>query len=262
MWRACRGTNQQLNQIIQCSRRTRHWLHPGESGGRYRTSMIDQARGLRPQSDLRRLQLPGRCPVGHERIAADWPGRLPTEQQIEQALKRGRFMVHGLPFTTHTGYWSHQTSHRLVSPQRSRTVVSRLPRAKVTDNRAIRGHADFIATRGDRVSAFGLRPQPAHRRSVCSGGRPGWSALTMRRRRWHRSHAARVAVRLGWPYPSDNHGPPSRKVSVAGGSQVKLPGIRVHRPPLDFAATIWPRTPVPTVRGDMPDSWIHGPCAT
>ena len=73
---------------------------------RYRTSMIDQAlevcdrnRDLPPEQQFA-WTLPG-WPMSQ--IMADWPGQTAERKaRIEQALKEGRFVVHGLPFTTHT----------------------------------------------------------------------------------------------------------------------------------------------------------------
>jgi hypothetical protein len=73
---------------------------------RYRTSMIDQALEVVDQNrDLPLTQqfvwtIPG-WPM--HKILQDWPGRTPERQQrVAQAFKEGRFVVHALPFSTHT----------------------------------------------------------------------------------------------------------------------------------------------------------------
>ncbi|MHB9066905.1 MAG: hypothetical protein ACYC4B_24240, partial [Pirellulaceae bacterium] len=73
---------------------------------RYRTTMMDQAlevcdrnRDLPPELQFA-WTLPG-WPMSQ--IMADWAGQTAERRdRIEQALKEGRFVVHGLPFTTHT----------------------------------------------------------------------------------------------------------------------------------------------------------------
>jgi alpha-mannosidase len=73
---------------------------------RYRTTMIDQAlevvdqnRDLPPQQQFA-WTLSG-WPM--HKILQDWPGQSPQrKERVEQALRDGRFVVHGLPFSTHT----------------------------------------------------------------------------------------------------------------------------------------------------------------
>ena len=73
---------------------------------RYRTTMIDQAldvvdqnRDLPPQQQFA-WTLAG-WPM--HKILQDWPGQSPQrKERVEKALREGRFVVHGLPFTTHT----------------------------------------------------------------------------------------------------------------------------------------------------------------
>ena len=73
---------------------------------RYRTTMIDQALGVCDQNrDLPPEQqfvwtIPG-WPM--KKILEDWKGQTAQRQQrVLQAFKSGRFVVHALPFTTHT----------------------------------------------------------------------------------------------------------------------------------------------------------------
>jgi hypothetical protein len=74
----------------------------------------------------------------------------------------------------------------------------------------------------------------------------------------------------GWPYKTwlcmwmtyDNQGPPNVQAVRALWAQAKkeLPGVRVRFGQLsDFAEAILREKPdLPVVRGDMPDTWIHG----
>lgn len=73
---------------------------------RYRTSMIEDALKVVDQNrDLPPAQqfvwtIPG-WPM--HKILEDWSGQTPQrKERVEQALKEGRFVLHGLAFTTHT----------------------------------------------------------------------------------------------------------------------------------------------------------------
>ena len=73
---------------------------------RYRTSMIDQALNVvdqnraMPPAQQFVWTIPG-WPMA--KIAEDWPGQTPERQgRILAAFKEGRFVVHALPFSTHT----------------------------------------------------------------------------------------------------------------------------------------------------------------
>jgi hypothetical protein len=60
----------------------------------------------------------------------------------------------------------------------------------------------------------------------------------------------------------DNHGPPTQAdvANIRRVAEERLPGIRVHLGTLDdFARALSAEKPdLPVVRGDMPDTWIHG----
>ena len=74
-----------------------------------------------------------------------------------------------------------------------------------------------------------------------------------------------------WPYRTwlalvhtgDNHGPPtpSEVKALLDEAKQKLPGVQVRIGRLsDFAdALLAEKADLPVVRGDMPDTWIHGP---
>ena len=107
---------------------------------RYRTTMIDQALEVCDRNrDLPAQQqfvwtLPG-WPMSQ--IMSDWPGQTAErKERIEQALKEGRFVVHGLPFTTHTELLEPEDLVRGLgfASRVSRAVSIALPRdAKMTD---------------------------------------------------------------------------------------------------------------------------------
>ena len=107
---------------------------------RYRTTMIDDAvdvveqnRSLPPERQFT-WTLPG-WPLS--KILEDWPGqRLRRQQRIRQALREGHFVVHALPFTTHTESLELEDLVRGLSfaSRLSRDQGLALPRdAKMTD---------------------------------------------------------------------------------------------------------------------------------
>jgi alpha-mannosidase len=107
---------------------------------RYRTTMIDDAlsvvdrnRGLPPEQQFT-WTLPG-WPLG--KILEDWPGQTAArKRRIEQALREGRFVVHALPFTTHTEWLEPEDLVRGMgfASRLSRDHGLALPRdAKMTD---------------------------------------------------------------------------------------------------------------------------------
>jgi alpha-mannosidase len=74
----------------------------------------------------------------------------------------------------------------------------------------------------------------------------------------------------GWParnylamiMTGDNHGPPTQAevANLRKAAEQQLPGVRVHLGTLDdFARAVAAEKPdLPVIRGDMPDTWIHG----
>ena len=73
---------------------------------RYRTTMMDKAlevvdqnRDLPPEQQF--VWTVSGWPM--HKILQDWPGQSPQrKERVERALREGRFVVHGLPFSTHT----------------------------------------------------------------------------------------------------------------------------------------------------------------
>ena len=246
---------------------------------RYRTTMIDQALAVVDQNrDLppdRQFvwTLPG-WPLS--RILADWPGQTAARQQrLRDAFQQGRFVVHALPFTTHTELLEPED---LVRGLRFASTLCRqaglpLPRdAKMTD---VPSHSWMLPTllRQAGVDFLHLGCNAASRSPEVPAlfwweGPDGSRLLTMYTAE---SYGTGLVPPKDWPYRTwlalihtgDNHGPPTpdevRKLLAEAAE--KLPGIRVRIGRLsDFAdAIIAERAAVPVVRGDMPDTWIHGP---
>ena len=246
---------------------------------RYRTTMIDHAlkvvdqnRDLPPQQQFV-WTIPG-WPM--TKILEDWEGQTPQrKQQIVQAFKDGRFVVHGLPFTTHTELLEPEDLVRGLgfASRLSRDAGLSLPRdAKMTDVPChswilptLLKHAgiDFLHLGCNAASSSPEVPP-----LFWWEGPDGSRLLTMYSAA---GYGTGLVPPKDWPYRTwlalehtgDNHGPPTPeevKKLFAEAAQ-KLPGVRIRIGRLsDFAdAILAEKADIPVVRGDMPDTWIHGP---
>ncbi|MBP7051431.1 MAG: hypothetical protein KBE65_10490 [Phycisphaerae bacterium] len=246
---------------------------------RYRATMIDQAlkvvdqnRGL-PREQQFVWTIPG-WPMA--KILEDWDGQTAErQQQILLAFKDGRFVVHGLPFTTHTELLEPEDLVRGLgyASRLSREAGLPLPRdAKMTD---VPCHSWIMPTllRHAGIEFLHLGCNAASSSPDVPPlfwweGPDGSRLLTM-------YSAAGYGTGLvppgDWPYRTwlalehtgDNHGPPTPdevKKLLAEAAQ-KLPGVKVRIGRLsDFAdAILAEKADIPVIRGDMPDTWIHGP---
>jgi alpha-mannosidase len=246
---------------------------------RYRTTMIDQALEVCDRNrDLPAQQqfvwtLPG-WPMSQ--IMSDWPGQTAERKvRIEQALKEGRFVVHGLPFTTHTELLEPEDLVRGLgfASGVSRAVSIALPRdAKMTD---VPCHSWIMPTllRHAGIDFLHLGCNAASRSPQVPvlfwwEGPDGSRLLTMYAAE---GYGTGLAPPENWPYRTwlallhtgDNHGPPKpEEVSqLLAQARTNWPGVQVRIGRLsDFADALLAENPsIPIVRGDMPDSWIHGP---
>ena len=246
---------------------------------RYQTTMIDDAlkvvdqnRGLPPEQQFV-WTLPG-WPMA--KIAEDWPGQTPErKRRILQALKDGRFVVHALPFTTHTELLEPEDLVRGLgfASRLARSVGLELPRdAKMTD---VPCHSWILPTllRHAGVDFLHLGCNAASRspevpRLFWWEGADGSRVLTMYTAE---SYGTGLVPPTDWPYQTwlalihtgDNHGPPTPEEvrKLLEEAKQKLPGVKVRIGRLsDFSDGILAeKAEIPVVRGDMPDTWIHGP---
>jgi len=245
----------------------------------YRTSMIDQAlkvvdasRDLPPDRQFV-WTIPG-WPLA--KILEEWPGQTAhRKSRVEQAFRQGRFAVHALPFTTHTEtleledlVWGLGYSSGL-----SRRFGMPLPRdAKMTD---VPCHSWAIVTLLKRAGVDFLHlgcnagsSSPRVPRLFWWEGPDGSRLLTMYS---EAGYGTDLVPPADWPFRTwlalihtgDNHGPPTpeevRQLFERAKSQLPQVRIRIGRL-ADFAAAILREdAKIPVVRGDMPDTWIHGP---
>ncbi|MCI0499875.1 MAG: hypothetical protein L0Y36_09385, partial [Planctomycetales bacterium] len=246
---------------------------------RYRTSMIDNAlRVCDANSDLPDGQhfvwtIPG-WPMS--KIIEDWPGQTPDrKQRLEQAFKDGRFVVHALPFTTHTETLEPEDLVRglVFASSVSRKYGFDLPHdAKMTD---VPSHSWILPTllkhAGVDFLHLGCNPassSPDVPELFWWEGPDGSRLLTMYT---SKNYGTPLLPPNDWPYRTwlalihtgDNQGPPNPeqvKQLLAEVNQ-KKPAVKVRIGRLsDFGDAIISEKPqLPIVRGDMPDTWIHGP---
>ena len=248
---------------------------------KYRTTMIDQAlkvvdqnRTLPPEQQFV-WTIPG-WPM--KKILEDWPGQTPErKQRVLDAFNDGRFVVHALPFTTHTELLEPED---LVRGMRFSSALSRasgkpLPRdAKMTD---VPSHSWILPTllRHAGVDFLHLgcnaaSSSPQVPRLFWWEGPDGSRLLTMYTAEFYGTGLVPPA---DWPHRTwlalihtgDNHGPPTPEEvrDLLAEAKQKLPGVKVRIGRLsDFAdAILAEKSDIPVVRGDMPDTWIYGPMA-
>jgi hypothetical protein len=204
-----------------------------------------------------------------------WPGQTPERRKrILHAMKDGRLAVHALPFTLQTESLDLEDLVRgmVFSADLARENGLPLPRAaKMTD---VPGHTWVLPTllkhSGVNFLHIGCNGGSAPMRLpdlFWWEGPDGSRLLTF----YSPQYGTQLLPPKNWPYHTwlamimemDNHGPPSAaKVDMILQQAAKeLPGVRIKIGRLeDFydAITAEKNENIPVVRGDMPDTWIHG----
>jgi len=196
--------------------------------------------------------------------------------RLEQALRDGRFVVHALPFTTHTETLVEEDLVRGLrfSTNINRSLGKELPTdAKMTD---VPCHGWFVPTllahsgvsfmhEGTNSSSKDPEVPILYFREGPDGSR----VLTM--------HVSRYGTSINPPkdwshktwlgliHTGDNQGPPPPNTidDLFRQCHEKYPGVKVRIGQLsDFGNAILERedlTKIPVIREDMPDSWVFGP---
>jgi hypothetical protein len=245
---------------------------------RYQTEMIDNA--LRVIDQNRNLPpdmqfvwtLPG-WPMS--KMLEDWPGQTKERHdQIISAVRAGRLVWHALPYTTHTESLELEDLVRGMnfSSALSRQFGQPLARdAKMTD---VPSHCWVLPTLLKNAGVEFL-----HLGCNSASSSPQLPPLFW----WEGPDGSRVLTMYSggdygtglvapddWPYRTwlalihtgDNHGPPKPEMveRLLDDAARKLPGVKVRLGRLsDFSdAILKEKTDIPVVRGDMPDTWIHG----
>lgn len=193
--------------------------------------------------------------------------------RIEAAIREGALAVHALPCTIYT------ESFELEDLVRSLGFSSRLARdygrplpiaAKMTD---VPEHnwtlVTVLAHAGVKFLDLGCNPAsqfPRVPKLFWWEGPDGSRVLCA----YHSDYGSGLIPPNDWPsrnylamqMTGDNHGPPTPKEIAKAKATLatKLPGVRFTFGTLDdFVAAVLAEKPdLPVVRGDMPDTWIHG----
>jgi len=243
---------------------------------RYRTSMIDQALAVCDQSqDLPPEHRFVWTVPGWPMAQILWPDQTPERRaRVLGALKSGRLVTHALPGSLHTESLELEELVRGLrfASEAARSLGQPLPRdAKMTD---VPSHSWALPTvlKHAGVDFFHLGCNPAPVTPDVPPlfwweGPDGSRLLTMYSAG---NYGTSLTPPNGWPHATwlalihtgDNHGPPTAAEvrRLLDEARQRLPGVTVRMGRLsDFADAILRENPsLPVVRGDMPDTWIHG----
>ena len=242
---------------------------------RYRTTMADQALKLVDESrDLPPDQKFSWTLAGWPMAQILWPGQTPQRREhFLAAMREGRMVPQALAFTTHTESLDLEDLVRgyRFSVEMARLAGKPLPTAaKMTDVTShTRVTSTILAHAGVRFFHLGCNEGCSHPDVPLLywwEGPDGSRVLTM----CSSAYGSSLSPPRDWPHKAwlymwmtgDNHGPPSTEEvnALFARARQELPGVRVRFGQMsDFAEAILREKPeLPVVRGDMPDTWIHG----
>jgi hypothetical protein len=262
----------------------------------YRTGMIDRAMDIMDQSQNlppeQRFAWTGPGWV-MSKVLEDWDGQTPERRQrLDDYVRAGRFQFHALPFTLETDACEPEEMARGFgfASNLCRHYGMPLPRSgKMTD---VPSHGGALATvlahgglkfmhigcnwPSGTVTTPGLfwweGPDGSRVLTLYSATYgtcvPSWMP------HWYCAKdpfiSSTLAPAADWPYPvwpailvtPDNSGPPKAEQIKAlfEDAARNLPGVKVRMGTMDdFVAAILQTNPeIPVVKGEMPDTWIHG----
>jgi alpha-mannosidase len=194
--------------------------------------------------------------------------------KIEAAIREGWFVYHGLPFTIETEAGDPEALVRALtfSADLSKRFNLPLPRdAKMTD---VPSHSWFLPT---LLSNAGIQILHLGCNAVSSSpdvpllfwwqGPDGSKLMTIY---WGKDYGTSLVPTADWKFKTwlaiihtgDNQGPPSPEdvEKVLKRAQELAPNAKLRIGRIsDFYDAIMKENPdLPVVRGDMPDTWIHG----
>jgi len=262
----------------------------------YRTEMIDRAMDIMdrakrlPPEQQFAWTGPGWVMA---KVLEDWDGQTPERRQrLADYLKAGRFRFHALPFTLESDACEPEEMARgfIFASRLCRTHGMPLPRSgKKTDVPSHGGALATVLARGGVqfmhigcnwpsgcVTTPGLYwwEGPDGSRVLTFYSNTYGTCVPSWLPRWYSDQDPFIARDLAppadWPYPvwpaiivtPDNSGPPKAEQVTAlfEDAARRLPGVRIRMGTMDdFVDAILREKPeIPVVRGEMPDTWIHG----
>ena len=195
------------------------------------------------------------------------------KQRVEKAIREGAIAVHAYPFTTHTESLDYEDLVRGLgfSSKVARAYGLPLPiSAKLTD---VPSHSWILPTllnnAGVKFLQMGCNPASQYPRVpplFWWEGADGSRILCQ----YTPLYGSEIKPGADWPsrnylgmlMTNDNEGPPSKEhvEAILKKIATDMPGVRVHLGTLDdFARAVLKENPkLPVIKGDMPDTWIHG----
>jgi hypothetical protein len=242
---------------------------------RYRVEMMDNALRVMeanqslPESERFAWTVPG-WPLKHILGPEQTPER---RVRIEKAVRDGALAVHAAPFTLHTESFDLEDLVRGLhySAQIARDYNRPISRsAKMTDvpehcwvlpTVLANAGIDFLQIGCNSACQYPRFPRlfywegPDGSRVLCNYTPDYGSGITPPQDWPSKNYLAMIMT-------GDNHGPPSAAdvESLRQKAARSMPGVRLHVGTLDdFLAAVEAEKPqLPVVRGDTPDTWIHG----
>ncbi|WP_436491539.1 hypothetical protein [Chitinophaga sp. ARDCPP14] len=243
---------------------------------RYRTEMMDKALEIIEKNSTQSQDHRFAWTVPGWPLQAQILGPLQTPERkarIEKSIRDGRIVVHGLPFTMQTESLDYEDLVRGLYYSSAVTRKYGLPMtisAKMTD---VPSHSWVLPTllnhAGIKFLQLGCNPASQYPRlpELFWWQGPDGSKILCN---YTALYGSDIKPTENWPcknylamqMTNDNAGPPSEKdiANLLAYARKEMPGIKIHFGTLDdFAnALIAEKPDLPTVTGDMPDTWIHG----
>jgi alpha-mannosidase len=262
----------------------------------YRTAMIDKAMNIMDAgNDLPPEQQFAWTGPGWvmSKVLEDWEGQTPERRKrLDDYVKAGKFRFHALPFTLESDACEPEEMARgfVFASNLCRKYGLPLPRSgKMTD---VPSHGGALATvlahGGVRFMHIGCNwpsgcvktpglywwEGPDGSRVLTFYSNTYGTCVPSFLPRWYSDRDPFIARDLAppadWPYKvwpaiivtPDNTGPPTadQVKSLFDDAAKKLVGLKVHMGTMDdFVDAILKDNPeLPVVKGEMPDTWIHG----
>lgn len=268
----------------------------GEIVHHYRTGMIDKAMDIMDQSKTlppdQQFVWTGPGWV-MSKVLEDWPGQTPERRKrLDDYVRAGKFQFHALPFTLESDACEPEAMARglIFSSKLCRQYGMPLPvSGKKTDVPSHGGALSTVLAHGGvKFMHIGCNWPSGY---VKTPGLFWWEGPDGSRVLTLYSSTYGTATGIGWPeqwggnefyigrefvpppswpykvWPAiivtlDNTGPPTAEAVRAAFEDAtrKLPGVRIRMGTMDdFVEALLKDTPrIPVVKGEMPDTWIHG----